>query len=47
MLPERKRAQPIAFPPKKFEECKTIDDIKIEKDCDKDMRNIESVFKQE
>lgn len=47
MLPERKRAQPITFPPKKSEECKTIDDIKIEKDCDKDMCNIENVFKHE
>lgn len=47
VLPERKRAQPITFPPKKSEECKTIDDIKIEKDCDKDMCNIENVFEQE
>ncbi|XP_035743622.1 tRNA methyltransferase 10 homolog A-like isoform X3 [Vespa mandarinia] len=48
VLPERKRAQPITFPPKKSEECKTMNDIKIEKDCDEDMcNNIENVFKQE
>ncbi|XP_047357424.1 tRNA methyltransferase 10 homolog A isoform X2 [Vespa velutina] len=50
VLPERKRAQPITFPSKRSEECKTMNDIKIEKDCDEDMcNNIENVivFKQE
>ncbi|KAI4496879.1 hypothetical protein M0804_000689 [Polistes exclamans] len=47
VLPERKQAQPIVSPTKKTEEYNQTDNIKIEQNCDKDMCNIENVFKQE